>query len=317
MKINNNCFCVVAILRLFCATFYSDGAVAQELMYRNALVRDLGILARPGQPNYRLKVTGKLQYSLTGSFTLFFNWQKTNQVNQVFILQDFKYSSLVEDNGKVRLINTFLHNLGVQFLFDSITRFQHDENILNTRLDVLLCRSWAFSLSSVLSTRLFNEYNITENDSGARVSILSSGFLTPMLLTISAGFTLSIGQTGKLVIGISSAKLTYVMNSQVYRDQKSDTYFGAPESKGYNLEYGLALQLLIDRDIFKRLHWNCDLLLFKNYLKPVDMSVKNMFTLRISKFLQANIQTRLFYEEEVSKKVQVESLFSLGFYFHL
>lgn len=302
---------------LFCAAFLPVGATAQELICHHTQVTDLGLLSQPGKTNYNLRISGTLQYSLTGSLTLLVNPQKTTGVNQFFLLQDLKYSSLFEDNGRVRITNIFIHNLGLQVFFDSITRFQRDENILTTRVDISAGSRWAFNFTSILSTRLFNDYNILVTDSGARLRILNAGFLTPLFWNFSTGITLYIRQTGRLILGISAAKLTYILNRQVYREQGIDTFFGVPESKGYSFEYGVALQLLVDRDILKRIHWNCDILLFKNTEKPVDMALKNIFTFRISKFLQVNIQTRLFYEEEVSKSLRIENLVSLGFYFHL
>lgn len=295
----------------------TGGTAAQELVNRHTLVKDLGILSRPGTTNINLRISQTLGYSVNGIITLLVNRKQTGQVNQLYLQQELKYSAVVEDNGRFRITNTLSHNLGLLFLFDSLTRFRNDETTLTTRLDIALGHHVAFNFTSALSTRLFNDYSTRVTDSGNQVRILNSGFFTPLLWLLSAGFTGTVHKCGRIILGLSSAKLTWVLNRQVYQAQGVETFFGAPQPKGYLLEYGLALQLLIDKDLFRRVHWNCDILVFKNYLKPVDLTLKNIFTVTINKFLQTNIQTRIFYEEEVSRSLQLENLVSLGFYFNL
>ncbi len=155
------------------------------------------------------------------------------------------------------------------------------------------------------------------DDSGTRKRILNSGFFTPLLWTFATGITLLLPRNGKVAFGVAAGKITCILNRQVYQDQGIESFYGVPESHGYNFEYGLSLQLLIDKDLLSRVHWNCDLLLFKNYQKPVDLTLRNNFTIKISKFLQASVQTRILYEEAVCKSLQIENVVSLGFYFHL
>lgn len=310
-------YCVFATLPLICITLRPIGASAQELMHHHTLIKDLGLLSKPGISNINLRISHNLQYSVTGSLSTFLNWKKTGEVSHLFLLQDLKYSSLFDDNGSVRISNTFTHNLGLQIYLDSISRFQRDENMITTRIDIVLKGGCAYNFTSVLSSRLFNDYTTVVNDSGVRRRTLTSGFLTPLLWTVTSGFNFIIRQTGKLLFGISAAKMTFILNRQIYQLQGIDSFFGVPESKGYIFEYGLALQLLIDRDLFKIVHWDCDLQLFKNYQKPLDMNLKSIFTLRINKFLRASLQTRVFYDESVSKKLQIENFVALGFYVHL
>jgi hypothetical protein len=77
------------------------------------------------------------------------------------------------------------------------------------------------------------------------------------------------------------------------------------------------MQILLDKDVFKRVHWNCDVLIFKNYRKPVDLVMKSIIGIKITKYLRTSIQTRVFYEQEMSKSIQFENLVSLGLYFCL
>jgi hypothetical protein len=74
---------------------------------------------------------------------------------------------------------------------------------------------------------------------------------------------------------------------------------------------------MIEKDILKKLHWNFDLLLFKNYNTPPDMILKNLFGLRINRFLKTSLQTRIFYEEKLSRQLQFENILSVGLNLHL
>lgn len=304
-------------LGLFCLLIGTTGASAQELFRGPTPVNNLALFTQKGGSNVNLRITQSLQYAVTGSLTTFLNWEKTGEVNHFFLLQGLKYNTLFDDNGSVKISNTFSHNLGVQIIPDSITLLKSDENILSTRLDVVITSKCSYVLTSELSTRLFNEYTTIVDDSGSQQQVLRSGFFTPLLWTISTGISLLLPKTGKVSFGISSGKLTYILNRKVYQQQGVDRFYGVPESKGYTFEYGLSFQLLIDKALLNRVQWNCDLMVFKNYQKPIDLTLRNMFTFKIAKFLQAKLQTRVLYEEEVSKSLQIENIVSVGFNFQL
>jgi len=73
------------------------------------------------------------------------------------------------------------------------------------------------------------------------------------------------------------------------------------------------MHVLIDKEIGRWGKWDCDILVFKNFNKPVDLVLKNLIGIKINKFIKTSIQTRLIYEEDVSKSLQMENLISLGF----
>jgi hypothetical protein len=162
-----------------------------------------------------------------------------------------------------------------------------------------------------------NGYDYSVDDSGRIVKILNSSFCTPLLWTFSGGFSIKWQGFGSLNLGVSTAKLTYIRDKSIFGKQKVTKYYGVPEGKDHVFEYGLSLQFLADKEFFKRIRWNCDLLVFKNYTSPVDVTLKNNFGIRINRFLKASIQTRIFYEETVSHSIQLENLVTFGFYVHL
>ncbi|MCX6269385.1 MAG: DUF3078 domain-containing protein [Bacteroidetes bacterium] len=262
-------------------------------------------------------LTQNISYSLSCNALLFFNWQRGDNFNNVSLLHHFRYRSELTDNRSVAVRNSFTHELGIQYFFDSISRFLPDENTLDTQVDVRMGKNFSMAVFSSLTTRLFNSYRYTAGSAGNLIRNRSASFLTPMLWTLSSGFGYAFPHLGSLSLGLSAVRLTWIRDREVYRQQNLLEFYGVPKDKSFMIEYGFSLHLLVDRDFLKRIHWDCDLLIFKNYRKPVDMVMKNLIEIRISKFIKTTIQTQLYYEKEVSKTLQVMNMVSLGFYFIL
>jgi hypothetical protein len=47
------------------------------------------------------------------------------------------------------------------------------------------------------------------------------------------------------------------------------------------------------------------------------MTFKNLFGLKINKFLKTSLSTKILYEEKLNKHLQFENLLSIGFSIHL
>jgi hypothetical protein len=263
------------------------------------------------------KLDQGLDYSFTFSNDLFLNWKHDGNVSQVVLLQYLKYHFSFSGDTLFSFSGYFTHNLGFQSYFDSISRFQTDDNTLNTRFEVRLYRNLNLACNSNLGTRFTNGYDYLPGTGGTILRTLNSSFCTPLIWTFSGGVTMNWKHFGSLNLGVSSAKLTFIRDKSIFRKQQVTMYYGVPEGKDHLLEYGLSLQFLADRDVFKQLHWNCDLLLFQNDHSPVDVTLKNNFGIRINRFLKASIATRILYEEKVCRRIQVENLVTLGFYVHL
>ena len=290
----------------------------QSLVLQDTLVlATLKSPVDPAIPMMKYRFSQDLEYSFTFSNVLFLNWRRGNGDNQVALLQHLKYHSLIDNTRNVSISTSFDHTLGIQFFFDSISRFQPDDNTLDNRLEISLRKNVKILIQSNLTTRLFNAYDYSTDQTGALKRTISSSFLTPLLWTFSAGFGWVVPRLGIFSMGVSAAKLTLIRNRAVYEESGTSEFYGVPKEKGYLFEYGLSLHLVVDKNFLNRIQWNCDVLIFKNYEKPIDLNMRNLVGIRINKFLKTSIQTRLFYEEETSKNIQVENLISIGFYFLL
>ena len=287
---------------------------AQHLVWNDSVnVLNLQNLSDSGESIVRLRITQHLDYTLTLSSLFFLNWKHEKNANQIVVLHDLVYQCQADNARKFKIIQKITHHLGGQYFLDSIFRFHVDYNILETRLEWRLRKNHGIFLSSILSTRLFNEYTISVNDSGKLIQTLNSSFLTPGTGTFSGGFQFNWPRLGSLNFGLSSAKLTWIRNKQIYEALQTNIYCGVASDKKNRFEYGFSLQLMIDKELVKWMHWNCDLFLFKNIESPIDVAMRNRFTFRITKFLNTSIQTRLFYEEKISEKLQLENMVSVGF----
>jgi hypothetical protein len=308
---------VIWVELLFCcmvsAKGYSQELSLKEMIARYLLRNSFTLGSRPG----RIRFTDELDYSLTANGFMLFNWLHDDKVNQVNAFQNLKYQYSLQNNQTFRFSGTFIHTLGFQHYFDSITKVNIDDNNLTARLDIKIDGGVAITINSTISSRLLNGFDYLTTDSGTQVRILNSSFLTPLIWTMSFGIGYILNDFGSATLGVSSGKLTSILNKQIFSIRGITSYYGIEYGKTHLLEYGFTFQLLIDKDIFRIFHWDCDLLLFKNYDAPVDLTFKNLLGFRINKFLKASLQTRICYEEKLCKHLQFENLLSVGVYFHL
>lgn len=282
-------------------------------------------LGLPGSPDTlkcennpsRLRFTQELDYSVSFNDFLLMNWLHDKNVNQIMGLQNLKYRMIAMNDRGFSISNLFIHNLGFQYYFDSITKVYIDDNTLTTKIDLRIKTKYSVVLNSNLSSRWLRGFDYCINDSGKQIVILNSAFLTPLVWTFSLGVGINWKDFGSLNLGISGGKLTYIQQTKIFEIRHITEYWGVPAGKNHLFEYGISLQFLVNKDFHKWVHWDCDLLLFKNYNAPVNLNFKNMIGIRINKFLKTSIQTRVFYEKKVSKNLQLENLVSLGFYVHL
>lgn len=290
-----------------------ENTKAQQLVWRDRdTLSAIRIPVDTGQALLKLRITQSVEYALTLSGGFFINWEHDPNSNQVMLMQDLVYQCRGETPKGIFFSQKVTQHLGFQYFFDSIARFHVDDNQFETRLEWKIRKNHGCFLSALLSTRIFNSYRFSVSDSGCLVRTLSSSFLTPLTGIFSGGVRFKWPLFGSLNIGLTSAKLTWILDRSIYASLGTAIYYGVPEEKRYLFEYGLSLQLLINHDVLKWLHWDCDLLLFKNTNLPPDISIRNNLGFRLAKNLKARIQTRIYYEESVSKKVQLENIISVG-----
>ncbi len=264
-----------------------------------------------------IAVSEEFDYSVSMNAALLLNWIHDKNANQLNVSQTLKYGCLILYEPLLSFSNQFVHNLGCRYFFDSITLVNSDENTIITRFELLIRKKLSATICSNLTTPFLKGYDYSTSDSGTLVALLRSSFLTPLVMTFSSGFGITWKDFGSLTFGITAAKMTHIHNRRIFNIRNVSEYYGVPSGHGTSIEYGLSLQFLVNTELLSRLHWDCDLLLFKNYKSPVDLTFRNLIEFRINKFLKLSNQTRMLYEEKVSRSIQVENIVCIGFYFHL
>lgn len=294
--------------------FFSGLAAGQNLMLHDSIVlMKIEDPANPGISLVKYRFTQDAAYSLTTSGLLFFNHENDDKANNITLLQNLKYQSLITNGKKLRLTGSWQHDLGVKYYFDSITTFNPDANSLDVKLEVRQWKNSSIFWALRLTTRIFNAYDFETDISGSTRKVLKSSFLTPMICLFSAGVAWKNPRIAEFNIGLSGGKATWIRDKTIYSRLGVGEFYGVREDQRLRLEFGLVLQVLVDQDFFKRIHWNCDLQLFKDQSKPPDVILKNRISVKITRIFKATMQTRLDYDEDVSRKVQVENLITVGF----
>jgi len=301
---------------LFFFFLFLSSLNAQDLNWDDSLHTLILKTPRRGFRSH-LKYKSELDYSVNIAGDYFVNYLKNDNASQISFNHSLKYKISLSGNSFIHFTGNLAHNLGIQCYFDSICKVGTDENTLTSELALDVNRFLQFSVISVLNTRIFNDWEIVPLANGGISRTLNASFLTPLICTFSGGLGLKIPEFGSLDLGVASAKLTYLHDRSVFDRTGLLSFYGVPKGKHSLFEYGLNMQLIINRLIGKHMQWNCDLLLFKKNDSPVDVSLKNLFAYRISRYFKTSLQTQLFYDEKVSRQVRLENLLSLGFDFHL
>jgi hypothetical protein len=265
----------------------------------------------------RLTLNQHLDYLVSASCFIYVNTPASSGFNHLDLLQNLKYHLIICHDSIWNITSDLVHNLGFRLFFDSITYIHTDDNVLTTRINVRMARILAATFCSDLSTGIFNHFEYRDDGKGTRIKICTGSFLTPMVWTLSAGLGLQLKAFGTLNFGISSARLTFLADRSVFDLPDLLEFHGVPRDRNHVFEYGLSLGLMISRTILNTVHWDFDLKLFKEYRSPADITVENNLNIRFLKFLNAGLKTRVLYDEEVNKKVQMENILSMGFFFRL
>jgi hypothetical protein len=260
---------------------------------------------------FRLSVTA--DYSLTASLLSLVNDPGKTDRGQFILLHGLRYSWTIEKPDKLTFTNSLYHRLGFQFIFDSVTRIQADETLFRTKLEYKVFGSLSLAFDSDLSTRLLNGFDYSVDDSGHTVRALNSSFLTPFIWNVSFGLSYRIPKTGSIMAGLSGLRLTCIRDTSVFGEQKAMVYHGVPKGHDHLVEYGISCRFQADRTFWKIVRWNCDMMIFKGYNTAADLNLKNLFEIRPVGFLVISLLTRVYYEEDISRRVCTENILSAGF----
>jgi hypothetical protein len=246
------------------------------------------------------------------SASRFLNQANGQERNNLAFLQSLKYRLLLRKDSLIVFSNLLTHDLGAQFFFDRVIHIHPDETRLTTNLSLKIWRTVNVAFNSEITSCLLKNYSCYTDLNGRKVRTPTSSFLTPLIVTMSFGISRNWQSLGDLSLGLSSLKFTYLRDRKIFGELNTSEISGVPKGKDRRVEYGISFQFIADRDVVKNLHWNCDLQLFKNYLSAVDFSLRNILSLKLARFIKTSLQTRILYDEKISRSVRMENQLNIG-----
>jgi len=263
------------------------------------------------------RMNESLEYSIRVSSLFYSNWEGGENNNFAALLHELRFKNVTEIKNRWKISGEFIHALGFQYFFDSIHRFHIDENIIRCMIERKLPLHFFVNCSVECTSRLFNDYLYHLNDSNQIIRVRNTSFLTPLVCIIHSGLGWKHTGWGSINLGISGAKLTYIRDQQVFDAQGIDEFYGVPAGNKHRFEYGIVIQVLLSRPLLKIIQWDFDLKLFRNFNAPWDVTLQNLIDIRLNRFLKLTFKTKVIYEEDLSRRLQMQHLLSAGFYCRL
>lgn len=272
-------------------------------------------LSRLGPSPLAFRFVHDVDYNLSASG--FFPGDNTSHDYRKFtVIHTFRYVTRLIKVPWLNITQVFVHNLGLEMWPDKLTRFTTDENTLDTRFEITPGKILSFTVISSLSTRLFRNYDRQDDGNGSILKNPVSSFLTPLTWNFSLCLGFRVPDFLTLSVGLSSARLTWLREQRWLEQNGQANNFGISAGQKSRFDYGLSLNLLIDRNLGRWGHWNCDVNLFKEGDASVDLLVKNLLDISLTRFIQTTIQTKLVYDEDLQPFLQTENIITLGLNIH-
>ncbi|MBC8035349.1 MAG: DUF3078 domain-containing protein [Chitinophagaceae bacterium] len=171
-----------------------------------------------------------------------------------------------------------------------------------------------FYLSTLLNFRTqFSEgYTYSKDGNGLDVKELTSDFMAPAYILLSLGIDYKPTSYFSLFVSPLTQRWTIVNNDVL----SARGAFGVtPGEKSYN-ELGSFLSASFNKEIATNVSYKSRLDLFSNYKRDpgnVDVFWTNVLTMKVNKFLNANIGLDLLYDDNAIGRVQLRQILGIGF----
>jgi hypothetical protein len=293
--------------------FHAFGQTDTSLIKKTVYLRSkylIGYLL----PDYL--VEENLLYSLSLDNYIISKQKGPHQPDWLSILQTIDYNTTIEKKKKFVLSHSFHHELGFQYFLDSILSKQSDKNTFISRLKLPLTDYLGFSLTSDAETQLLNTFQNQYDSSGTK-NILASAFLTPLQCIFSGGIDLSLKNLCSLSLGMSSARMTFVVNQAVYKGPDQKEFHEVRKNEYFHFDYGISSEFCLNKQFNKVLNWDCNIKAFKDFNMPADVRIKNELKFTAGHHFKISVMTRITYDQEVNQSVEVENMITIGFYVEL
>ncbi len=285
----------------------------QQLLFHDSLAVALNDRFDDGRPLLLYRMDGKIDYSVMASAMKFSHWEKEPGVDHILLIHKLNLNSVLSVARKFQLAHSLYQDLGLQYFFDSISRFQPDITKAEARYDYTIAKYATIAFRFSLSTRVSNAYHYYQDTTGGISKQLQSSFLTPMIGTFSGGIAWKNPKYLSSYMGIAGGKFVYIHENQIYDEMGVEKFHGVEKGRHTLLDYAILVQLLVDKKLFRSLAWTFEANILKKVKFSPEVLIKNGFILRIGKYITAGLQTRVIFEEEISLTWQTENILTIGF----
>lgn len=175
---------------------------------------------------------------------------------------------------------------------------------LNSKYGRNINEDWYYSGLLNFRTQFAPGYNIP-ND-----SVLISDFLAPGYILLAIGVDYKPSDNFTLMLSPITSKTT-IVNNQTLADAGAFGVEGAvydalgnrtTAGKMIRNEVGAFLKMMYKKDIVENVNFQTKLDLFSNYLnnpQNIDINWETIVTMKINKFLSANLNTHLIYDDDI------------------
>ena len=135
-----------------------------------------------------------------------------------------------------------------------------------------------------------------KNTDAGRVVI--SDFMSPGYLMLSIGMEYKKDDSFFVSLSPVSGKITIVSNDSL----STAGSFGVEPGNTTRSEFGGSVKISLNKDIMENVNLSTTLDLFSNYIETpqnIDISWRALVSMKINKFLSANLSTHLLYDDDI------------------
>jgi Protein of unknown function (DUF3078) len=210
--------------------------------------------------------------------------------------------------------NTLDFNLGYIKTTSLGSRKNDDRFDLLSKYGYAIAPKWNIGGLFNFRSQFFKGYTYNNN-----IKNFSSAFLSPAYILVSAGFDYKPGDHFSVFISPATARWIIVKDDSL----SAKGMYGVDPGEHHQLEFGAFLSANYFTDLNKIVSYKGRLDLFSNYKRNpqnADVFMSNIFTAKLSKWLTANWNldlvydddTKLFGKNQKSPALQVKSLIGAG-----
>jgi hypothetical protein len=259
-------------------------------------------------------VSTTLYTSLCTSYTANKNWQGQDFQNIAFnsnILFKHNLSS-----NKLKHAHVIIADLGYLKFVDSIWTKSQDRiqlNLLWNSQQGRIKHSYSFSLNSQFMP---NKRAVFNEEMNRIIETKVGGIFQPFSAEIGYGAVVNFWK--KCNINFAFATINFSGYPRDFPSNKiSDVHFASSHKNFYDMAYGLSLQTNIQKPIEKHLEWINNSRFFANQFDKnhVNFDLNNRFIIKIWKYLQVRLDTKISYNPLVNYHLQFSQEILFGLFY--